>query len=206
MKKIVCLLLLSVALCEMALAQSQYISYKPLEKENREAPLLDMGGILVYSKRGDLVITLTNVKNPIIKRNGMNEEGLYEYEILIDPSAETSQPKLEISKRGDINRTTIMASLQPNYYKAYLIEEVEKPIHVEDQTRSQDVILDEKLAEIEIETPLQDLQVAFSEALHAEKETKQKENDNSVFVTTIKIPVANLKEAETKLGEAVKKR
>ena len=122
MKKIVCLLLLSVALCEMALAQSQYISYKPLEKENREAPLLDMGGILVYSKRGDLVITLTNVKNPIIKRNGMNEEGLYEYEILIDPSAETSQPKLEISKRGDINRTTIMASLQPNYYKAYLIE------------------------------------------------------------------------------------
>ena len=74
MKKIVCLLLLSVALCEMALAQSQYISYKPLEKENREAPLLDMGGILVYSKRGDLVITLTNVKNPIIKRNGMNEE------------------------------------------------------------------------------------------------------------------------------------
>lgn len=206
MKKIVCLLLLSVALCEMALAQSQYISYKPLEKENREAQLLDMGGILVYSKRGDLVITLTNVKNPIIKRNGVNEEGLYEYEILIDPSAETSQPKLEISKRGDINRTTIMASLQPNYYKAYLIEEVEKPIRVEDQTRSQDVILDEKLAEIEIETPLQDLQVAFSEALHAEKETKRKENDNSVFVTTIKIPVANLKEAETKLEEAVKKR
>lgn len=206
MKKFVCLLLMSVVFCGVTLAQSQYISYKPLEQENREAQLLDMGGILILSKRGDLVITITNVKNSIVKRNGVNENGLYEYEILIDPSVETSQPKLEISKRGDINRTTIMANIKPNYYKAFLIEEVEKPIRVEDQSRAQDVVLDGKLAEIEIETPLQDLQVSFSEALHAEKETKRKEGDNSVFVTTLKIPVAYLEEAKTKLKEAQKKR
>lgn len=206
MKKLVFLFLLFAFHGAFVFAQSQYISYKSLKQENREAQLLDMGGILIYSKRGDLVITLTNVKQPIVKRNGVNDEGLYEYEILVDPSTDTNQPKLEISKRGDVNRTTIMVSLKPNFYQVYLVEEVEKPIRLEDQTRAQDVILDEKLAEIEIETPLSDLQVVLSDSLGAKMETKPKENDHSVFVTTIKIPVARLKNVETRLEEARKRR
>lgn len=203
MKKLVCLLLLTVVFGMTVQAQSQYISCKPLEKENREAPLLGQGGILLFSERGDLVITLTNVKNPVIQRNGIGENGLYEYAIMVSPE-ETSQPKLEISKRGDVNRATIMVSLKPDFYKAYLVEEVEKPIRVEDQTRSQDVILDAKLAEIEIETPIKDLQVVFSDSLHAEMETKPKENDNSIYIITIQIPIAKLKDVETRLAEAKK--
>lgn len=204
MKKTVCLFILAVMVCVTAMAQSQYISIKRLEKEDREASLAGMGGFLIYSKRSDLVIRLTNVKNPIIKRHGIREDGLYEYSIKVAPE-ETDHPKLEISKRGDVYSVPEVLKLKPDYYQAYLIEEVENPIRLEDQTRPQDAILDAKLAEVEIETTIQDLQVVYSDSLHATMETKLKEGDNSISVISIKIPIANLKNVEARLAGAQKK-
>ena len=204
MKKTVCLLMLAVMVCVTAVAQTQYISIKRLEKEDREASLAGMGGFLIYSKRSDLVIRLTNVKNPIIERHGIGEDGLYEYSIKVDPE-ETSHPKLEVSIRGDVYVEPKVLNFKPDYYQAYLVETVEKRIQYENQTRSQDVILDAKLAEVEIETPIQDLQVVYSDSLYATMETKLKEGDNSISVISIKIPIASLKNVETRLVEAQKK-
>ena len=204
MKKIVCLFILAAMVCVTAVAQTQYISIKRLEKEDRKASLAGMGGFLIYSKRSDLVIRLTNVKTPIIERHGIGEDGLYEYSIKVAPE-ETDHPKLEISKRGDVYSVPEVLKLKPDYYQAYLIEEVENPIRLEDQTRPQDAILDAKLAEVEIETTIQDLQVVYSDSLHATMETKLKEGDNSISVISIKIPIANLKNVEARLAGAQKK-
>lgn len=204
MKKTVCLFILAVMVCVTAMAQSQYISIKRLEKEDHEASLAGMGGFLIYSKRSDLVIRLTNVKNPIIERHGIVENGLYEYSIKVAPE-ETDHPKLEVSIRGDVYSESKVLNLKPDCYQAYLVETVENRIQCENQTRSQDVILDAKLAEVEIETPIQDLQVVYSDSLHATMETKLKEGDNSISVISIKIPIASLKNVEARLAGAQKK-
>lgn len=50
-------------ICSLAMAQSQYISYREYIDKDRKADLLGASGILIYSQQGDLIITLTNVKN-----------------------------------------------------------------------------------------------------------------------------------------------
>lgn len=188
-------------ICSLAMAQSQYISYREYIDKDRKADLLGASGILIYSQQGDLIITLTNVKKPIIQKNGKGEDGLYEYEIIIEPD-ETRQPKLEITKRGGVDRQSFIAKIKPDFYKAYIIEEVPNPIRLEDQTRSQDVILDAKYAAVEIESAIESLKIVYSDSLHAQVTTVPKESDNTVFVTTLKIPIDRLKDVENRLAEA----
>ena len=188
-------------ICSLAMAQSQYISYREYIDKDRKADLLGASGILIYSQQGDLIITLTNVKKPMIQKNGKGEDGLYEYEIIIEPD-ETRQPKLEITKRGGVDRQSFIAKIKPDFYKAYIIEEVPNPIRLEDQTRSQDVILDAKYAAVEIESAIESLKIVYSDSLHAQVTTVPKENDNTVFVTTLKIPIDRLKDVENRLAEA----
>lgn len=126
---------------------------------------------------------------------------MYEYEIIIEPD-ETRQPKLEITKRGGVDRQSFIAKIKPDFYKAYIIEEVPNPIRLEDQTRSQDVILDAKYAAVEIESAIESLKIVYSDSLHAQVTTVPKENDNTVFVTTLKIPIDRLKDVENRLAEA----
>ena len=149
-------------ICSLAMAQSQYISYREYIDKDRKADLLGASGILIYSQQGDLIITLTNVKKPMIQKNGKGEDGLYEYEIIIEPD-ETRQPKLEITKRGGVDRQSFIAKIKPDFYKAYIIEEVPNPIRLEDQTRSQDVILDAKYAPVEIESAIESLKIVNSD-------------------------------------------
>lgn len=186
-------------------AQSQYISYRELPQEDRKAELLGASGVLIYSQQSDLIITLTNVSKPLVKKNGKLDNGLYEYEVIIEPD-ETPHPKFEITRRGKVDRQTFLAKVKPDHYKAYLIEEVANPIRLEDQTRSQDVILDEHIAAVEIESALPDLQVEFSDSLQAEMKTAPKKNDPSVFVITLMIPVARLQAVTERLEEAVQQR
>ena len=107
-------------ICSLAMAQSQYISYREYIDKDRKADLLGASGILIYSQQGDLIITLTNVKKPMIQKNGKGEDGLYEYEIIIEPD-ETRQPKLEITKRGGVDRQSFIAKIKPDFYKAYIL-------------------------------------------------------------------------------------
>lgn len=125
MKKIILLLLLFVGY-GTALAQTAYISFRSYPQEDKNEQLLDAGGILILSKRSDLAITLTNVDRPIIRPNGIRPDGYYEYEVIVD-AEETSTPKIEVSKRGNVYKVDFVVRLKPNYFRAYLIEEVENP-------------------------------------------------------------------------------
>lgn len=200
MKKII--LFLFACICySTILAQSAYISYRTFPQEDKNEQLLDAGGILILSKRSDLAITLTNVERPIIRPNGIRPDGFYEYEVIVD-SEETNTPKVEISKRGDVYKVDFVVRLKPNYFKAYLVEEVEKPIRMENLSRPNDAILDASLAEIEIESPIADLQVTCSQLLKARINRNRKKTDNSIHIISILVPIASLKEAQEQVEKS----
>lgn len=200
MKKIILLLLLFVGY-GTALAQTAYISFRSYPQEDKNEQLLDAGGILILSKRSDLAITLTNVDRPIIRPNGIRPDGYYEYEVIVD-AEETSTPKIEVSKRGNVYKVDFVVRLKPNYFRAYLIEEVEKPIRMEDMSRPNDAVLDASLAEIEIESPIADLQVTCSQLLQANTNRTRKKTDSSIHIISIQVPIASLTAAQERVEKA----
>ena len=177
MKKL--LLILTLILMGMNIhAQSDFISSSPVNEEDCFADLQGKGGILVLSELGDLAITINNVKAPQITPKGKRKDGLYVYEIVIDLK-DNKTPKVEVNRRGEIYKTDFVVSLKADLMRAYKIEYVKMPIRMEDQTKSNNAILDEKLAEVEISTAIKDLQVVVSPKLNAKITKSVKKNDNS---------------------------
>lgn len=194
MKKL--LLILTLVLMGMNIhAQSDFISSSPVNEEDCFADLQGKGGILVLSELGDLAITINNVKAPQITPKGKRKDGLYAYEIVIDLK-DNKTPKVEVNRRGEIYKTDFVVSLKADLMRAYKIEYVKMPIHMEDQTKSNNAILDEKLAEVEISTAIKDLQVVVSPKLNAKITKSVKKNDNSINITTIVIPLENINKAK----------
>lgn len=68
MKRIFSLLLVLMSV-QTVISQSAYISYRPYEKADRFESLNGKRGILILSKRSDLVITATNA--PEIQASGL---------------------------------------------------------------------------------------------------------------------------------------
>ena len=194
MKKL--LLILTLVLMGMNIhAQSDFISSSPVNEEDCFADLQGKGGILVLSELGDLAITINNVKAPQITPKGKRKDGLYAYEIVIDLK-DNKTPKVEVNRRGEIYKTDFVVSLKADLMRAYKIEYVKMPIRMEDQTKSNNAILDEKLAEVEISTAIKDLQVVVSPKLNAKITKSVKKNDNSINITTIVIPLENINKAK----------
>lgn len=182
-------------------AQSDFISSSAINEEDCIADLQGKGGILLLSDLGDLVITINNVKTPQITPKGKRKDGLYVYEIVIDPK-ENKTPKVEVNRRGEIYKTDFVVTLRPDIMRAYKIEYVKMPIRMEDQTQSNDAILDEKLAEVEISTAIKNLQVNVSPKLNAKISRETKKTDNTITITSIIIPwdiIKNAKEEIKKL-------
>ena len=194
MKKL--LLILTLILMGMNIhAQSDFISSSPVNEEDCFADLQGKGGILVLSELGDLAITINNVKTPQITPKGKRKDGLYVYEIVVDLK-DNKTPKVEVNRRGEIYKTDFVVSLKADLMRAYKIEYVKMPIRMEDQTKSNNAILDEKLAEVEISTAIKDLQVVVSPKLNAKITKSVKKNDNSINITTIVIPLENINKAK----------
>ena len=191
---------LCAVMCSI-MAQSQYISNQRHEAGDRAADLNGAGGVLLLSSRSDLAITVINAKNPTISPRGEGASGLYEYEVVVDVK-ETRNPKLEINRRGDVNRTSITASIRPDFFRAYKIEEVPKPIHLEDQTAPNDAILDSTLAEVVISSTIPDLEVEWRalQEKGAEMKTSNSQGDKSIINKSILIPVRIFREAQQKLN------
>lgn len=184
-------------------AQSDYISCSPQKEMDYEFPLLDDGGILILSKRNDLVITVVNAAGAKIEPNGIRPDRLYEYKIVINPQ-ETPNPKVEINRRGDVNRAEFVTTLKPNYFKVYLVEEVPKPIRMENLSQANDAILNADSAEVEISSAIPDLKVVFSEALQATFDDKRKSADENIKIYSVRIPVKVLQEARNKVETTAK--
>jgi len=181
-------------------AQSKYISYSPMGQEDRATANPTECGVLLLSQHADLVITLTNTKDYSITRLGKRQLGYYEYEVLIN-MASTPNPTLEIGRRGDVNFTKFTMTLRKGVLRAYLIEEVGTPIFMESQNKGNDIVPNEKLAEVEVSSTIAGLKVNVHPDLQASVTTKDKLGDASIKITTIQIPIANIRQPQEHLAQ-----
>ena len=178
-------------------AQSDYISHSPKENEDRIGDLDDDGGVLILSKRSDLVITVINANQYSIVPKGERPDGIYEYEVVINKNS-SREAKIEVNRRGDVFKTSFVVKTKPNFFRAYMIEEVQRPIRMEDQSQANDAVLNAEFAEVEFTTSIPDLIVKCPEALGAKVSTKNKAGDNSIIITSVMIPVRILEAARQK--------
>lgn len=191
-------------LCAVAAAaQSRYISSSPMEDEDSFADLGGAGGVMLLSKNGNLSINVTNAPKAKIVPRGARRDGYYEYAVIVDRN-ETSEPKIEVNRRGDINRTNFVVTTRPDFYRAYLIEEVERPIHMENQTAPNDAYLDPSAAELEFTTAIAGLSVKSHPSLGATVETKAKTGDREISITSVKIPIDRIDAARQRMETAQK--
>lgn len=188
------MLLLTLFSVMSAIAQSDYISYSPAEEEDRIGDLDGNFGILIVSKLSDLVITVTNADKYNVTPSGERKDKMFVYEVIIDKNS-NKESKIEVSRRGDVYRTNFVAKLRPNFFRAYLIEEVQRPIRMENQSVANDAVLNANMAEVEFTTTIPDLKVICSENLNAKVSSKQKSDDKTVIITTVSIPIKVLEDA-----------
>jgi hypothetical protein len=90
---------------------------------------------------------------------------------------------------------------KPDFFRSYLIEEVQKPIRIENQTKGNDAGLDKSKAEVEFQSTINDLTISCPElvACGATITKSKKRGDNSINIITVNIPIAILNTARTKL-------
>lgn len=172
-------------------AQSSFISQVETKAENCIADLGGKGGVLILSKISDLVVLVDERQDVEVRSEGKRPDGLYAYVVVV-PTTPTKEVKLEISKRGDIDRISFVVTLKADFLKAYTIEEVGKPIRMVNQTQATDLITDEDLCEIEISSSVSDLQIECPPQLLAQISSKPKKDDPSITITTIVFPVKTL--------------
>ena len=202
--KSVCALFL--LLCAfLASAQNDYISNSRVINEDRIDDLNGDCGILLISKHKDLVINPVEIakKDVTIKIDGKREDGLYEYRVIINKDA-SRNPKLEVSREGNVYKTEFTSVIKPDFLLAYLIEEVTNPIRMDDQTRPNDFVPDEKQAELEFTTSIAGLQVVCPMELQAKIEQRINPSDASIHITSVLIPVTNLDKARLRMEQARK--
>jgi len=202
MKKLYSLFLL-VVIAYGAMAQSKYISSRPYEEADRIESLGGKRGILILSKHSDLVITVTNATEIQAKAAQQRQDGLFEYELVVD-AQNPSQPKVEVSRRGHIDRYSWVVTPKADYYMAWLIEETAKPITYEDQTSPNSAILDASLCEIEFQSTIPDLVVDCQELVTRGATVKRstKQGDNSIQIIRLIIPVAILENAKKEMQQS----
>ena len=187
MKKLLSIIFLLVASIASMSAQS-YISYVRVEDEDMIADLNGAGGVLVLSKRGDLVFTVDNASRPVVTPKGKRDDGMYVYEIVVAKD-DNPTPKIEVSKRGDVDRVSFAVTTRKDFFLAYMVDEVAKPIRFEDHKQANDIIANDKMAAVEITSAIADLVVECPKELDAKITTKTK--DAGVRETEVVIPLAN---------------
>lgn len=203
MKRILLTALLTVTATMAAWAQSAYISASPMQEADRMADLKGAGGVLILSEHSDLAITVINAKEAGIAPKGVNANGKYEYEVTVDRK-ETTQPKIEVNRRGNVNRCSFTVLTKPDYFRAYKVEEVEKPLSLEDATAGNDAILDSSLCEVVFSSTIPDLRVDCDMLRErgVEVKTSTSAADKSITEKTLTIPMRILREARHQMEEA----
>jgi len=200
------LLYFAFFLCQISIGQTDYITSSPTPDYDCIADLNGNYGVKILSQRSDLVVSLTNVSNVNnykVTPVGKGHHGYYGYEVKID-KAESRSIKVEVSRRGEVYKTSFVVSVKPDFFKTFLISEVQRPIRIENQTQVNSAVIDEKLAQVEFTTTIQDLQVHCPDALGAEVKKGNKVGDNSISITTVNIPIKVLEAAKLKRERAQK--
>ena len=194
---------MALCLALPAMAQSDYISCHRDKSLDYIDENDNVCGLLIVSQQYDLVIEVVNAAEKVTIKppRAVKSNGTYEYEVLISAN-DTKNPKVEINRRGSVYKTDFVANVKPGYFVGYRMEEVANPIRMDDQTTASDAILDEKKAELEFTTSLDNLQIECAPQIVLEKKTSRKEGDQNLHITSIIIPIEVLKQAEEAITNA----
>lgn len=197
MKKL--LMMVLAFACQSLSAQSIYMSCSEAKDKDEIASLEGGGGALILSRRNDLVVTVGNAPTAKVTPKGRRADGYYGYEVVVAAS-DTKTPKVEVNKRGDVDKIDFVVNVRPDFLRAYVVEEVEKPIRMEDQTKANDVITDATHAQVEVTSSIADLQFDCPKDLGCVVAQAPKAGDKSVTVTTITFPVKPLTDAKAEVA------
>lgn len=199
-KNIYRLLLLPLFMLLPALlhGQNSFISQEECREESGIADLNGCCGVLLLSKISNLVATVNEHPEAVVTNRGRRPDGLYAYEVVMT-RGRAAEAKVEVSKRGDIDRSSFVAPLRADYFHAYTVDEVQKPIRMVNQTQATDVITDQELAEVEISSSVSDLQIECPKELKAQISSRVKDNDASITVTSIVFPVRALLDVKERM-------
>lgn len=197
MRHLLCILL-AVLVIGQSQAQEEYISNTPVLDKGQLAPELEgRKGVLVLSTNGSLILRVTNASKDVeeVRSTAKDTEGYYEYKLIL-AADEGNDAKVEVSRMGDVYTTEFIATLKPNFFVAYRIDEVEQPIRYEDQSRGNDARLNAAEAELNFASTIPNLIVECSDKLNAKITSAQSKADPSVNITTVVIPIAELQAAK----------
>ena len=202
MNKLV-LTLLAIMTILPVVGQSEYISNSRDMDSDCIENLDGRYGLLLLSHNKSLVINITNASRPfeIIRPKSVNANGLYEYRVIMDID-DTHNPKVEVNRMSDLYKTEFVANLKPDFLVAYQILEVEDPIRMEDQTQSNDAILDATKAELELTTNIKNLIVKCNPNLKADVKTSVSKADATVNIISVVFPIAEMQAAKKEMSEA----
>ena len=197
MKKIL-LALLTICITMSVSAQSEYISNSRYDVADCFGDLDGRGGIMLLSKKNDLVITVSD-SDAEIRHAKHTLEKIYAYEIAVSMKNDV---KVEVSHRGEVFSTEFVVGkkyLKENVFLAYMIEDVERPIQQNEQSKQTKVVFDEKLAAVEIISSMEDLQIDCPELLARGTEMTVNKK-NGIVTTTLTIPLKVIRDAKAEVA------
>ena len=169
---------------------------------NRAEAMGGNGGILVVSTFNDLVVQVTSGNSAgEMKRKEMNHEGNYEYIIPIDLK-DNNEAHFIFTRRGKTLKAEFSEKrLRADFLIGYRISTVPNPIRLNNQTSTTDMYPSETEALVEISTALGQLNISVPKSLPFKITSSKQENDNSISVYDIIIPIAKIKELKHHLEE-----
>lgn len=185
-----------------ASAQAEYISNSRYDIADGPGNLDGRGGILLLSKKNDLVITVDE-EGAEIRPAKQTSDMRYAYEIAV---SRRNDVKVEVSHRGEVFSTefvVIKKYLKEDAFLAYVIEDVERPIQQNEQSKQTKVVFDENLAAVEIISSIEDLQVDCPALLArgAKMEVDNKMGEKGIVVTTLTIPLRVISDAKAEVAK-----
>ncbi len=194
-----------------AIAQNEYISNSRAIQEDCIDDLDGNCGVLVISPHDDLVLTVAQMDNENRDKirvvvDGERQDGLYAYRLITDANFMRSF-KVEVGRAGNVYRTDFVVVVKPDFLIAYRVEEVSRPIRMDDQTKANDLLTNESAAEVEIIANIQeipDLKIIYAPELQVDDSVWVNPKDQVIHTTSLRIPLAPLTEAKNAITRAEK--
>ena len=169
---------------------------------NRAESMNGNGGILVVSPYNDLVVQVTtgNIGGEMI-RNEKNQEGNYEYIIPITLQS-GNEAHFIFTRRGKTLKTEFSEKrIRADYLYGYRVTAVANPIRLNYQPNATDMYPSKTEALVQISTALKKLDIQVPPGLPFKVTSGKQENDNSINVYEIIVPVTKIDEFKNKYEE-----
>lgn len=157
------------------------------------------GGIRVLSPYDDLIVMVTsgNMAGEMIQRT-RNVSGDYEYIVPINVG-KYQEAHFIFTRRGRTMKAEFSEKrLRPDYLLGYRVKSVDNPIRLSYQPSVGDMYPSESEGLVEISTAFKKLNIHVPTALPFEIKEGKQENDSSINVYKIIVPVAKIKELQEK--------